>query len=119
MTSGVVSCAPETCLRTVARIMVDRRVNAVFVFETAERWGIVTDLDVAAAAVDYVGARTAGESAVAPLVTVHGDDDLEHAAALMAENAVSHLAVVDSVTGRPVGVISTLDVARAVAAEAS
>jgi len=124
MTNGVISCAPETPLRTVARIMAEHRVHAVYVFdygreddETVELWGIVSDLDVVAAAVEYLDARTAGESSVTPLVVVHSDDELEHAAALMAENDVSHLAVVDPRTERPVGVLSTLDIARVVSAE--
>jgi len=33
----------------------------------------------------------------------------------MAESGVSHLAVVDPLTRRPVGVVSTLDIARAIA----
>jgi CBS domain-containing protein len=33
----------------------------------------------------------------------------------MAESGVSHLAVVDPATRRPVGVLSTLDIARAMA----
>jgi CBS domain-containing protein len=114
MTSGVVTCSPETCLRTVARIMAERSVHAVYVFDDErEAWGLVTDLDVAAAAADYIDARTAGESAVVPLATVRDDDELAHAAALMAENAVTDLTVVDPVTERPVGVISTLDIAGA------
>jgi len=123
MTSGVISCAPETSLRTVARIMVEHRVHAVYVFdfgheddETVEVWGIVSDLDVVAAAVEYLDARIAGESAVTPLVFVHSDDPLDHAAALMAENDVSHLAVLDPHTERPVGVLSTLDIAHVVSA---
>jgi len=125
MTSGVISCAPETPLRTVARIMAEQRVHAVYVFdygheddETVELWGIVSDLDVVAAAVEYLDARTAGESSVTPLVVVHSDDALDHAAALMAENDASHLAVLDPCTERPVGVLSTLDIARVVSAEA-
>lgn len=125
MTSGVISCAPETPLRTVARIMAEHRVHAVYVFdygheddETVELWGIVSDLDVVAAAVEYLDARTAGESSVTPLVVVHSDDALDHAAALMAENDASHLAVLDPFTERPVGVLSTLDIARVVSADA-
>jgi CBS domain-containing protein len=121
MTNGVISCSPETPLRIVARMMTVHRVHAVYVIdygneddETVELWGIVSDLDIVAAAVDYLDARTAGESSVTPLVVVHSDDPLEHAAALMAENAVSHLAVLDPLTGRPVGVLSTLDIARVV-----
>ncbi len=121
MTNGVISCSPDTPLRMVARIMAERRVHAVYVFdygdeddETVQLWGLVTDLDVVAAAVDYLDARTAGESAVTPLVVVHSDDELDHAAALMAENDASHLAVLDPATDRPVGVLSTLDIARVV-----
>jgi CBS domain-containing protein len=120
MTAGVISCTPETPLRTIARLMAGYRVHAVFVFgdETAaELWGLVSDLDLVAAAWAGVDDRTAGDSAVAPLVTVAGDDELEHAAQLMAENGVSHLAVLDPETQRPVGVVSTLDIARAVADE--
>ena len=98
------------------------RVHSVFVYdygdeddETAELWGLVSDLDLVAAAWAGVDERTAGDSAVAPLVTVRSDDRLEHAAQLMAEHGVSHLAVMDEASGRPVGVLSSLDIARVIA----
>lgn len=75
----------------------------------------MSDLDIAAAAVGDVDRRTAGDSAVTPLVTVASDAPLLMAAQRMAETGNSHVAVVDSSTRRPVGVVSTLDVARAVA----
>ena len=122
MTVGLITCAPSTPLRAVARLMAEHRVHSVFVFddseeddETTRLWGIVSDLDLAAAAWVDVDAQTAAESAVTPLVTVLKTDDLRHAAQLMAESGVSHLAVVDPISGRPVGVVSTLDIARAVA----
>jgi CBS domain-containing protein len=71
----------------------------------------VSDLDIVAAA-RKIDERTAGESAVTPLVTVSSDDQLEWAAQVMAERGVSHLAVLDPRSRRPVGVLSTLDVAR-------
>jgi CBS domain-containing protein len=118
MTTGLISCSPETPLRAVAGLMTRNRVHAVYVFdygseddETTQLWGLVSDLDVAAAA-QKVDERTAGDSAVTPLVTVNTDDQLGRAAQLMAEKSVSHLAVLDPVTRRPVGVLSTLDVAR-------
>ena len=121
MTTGLISCAPETPLRAVAELMTQNRVHAVYVFdygdeddETTQLWGLVSDLDVVAAARAGVDERTAGESAVTPLVTVSSDDRLERAAQLMAEKGASHLAVIDPVSKRPVGVLSTLDVARAV-----
>jgi CBS domain-containing protein len=45
------------------------------------------------------------------------DQPLEYASRLMVDNSVSHLAVLDPVTKRPVGVLSTFDIARAVAAD--
>lgn len=125
MTSGLISCIPETPLRTVARIMADHHVHAVYVFdygreddETVELWGLVSDLDVAAGIGADLDTRTARESSVTPLVLVRSDDPLERAAQLMAEHGVSHLAVLDPLTDRPVGVLSTLDIARAVSAGA-
>lgn len=122
MTEGLISCAPSTPLRSVARLMASHRVHSVFVFdygneedETSELWGIVSDLDLVAAAWADVDLQTAGQSAVTPLVYVSRQDDLRRAAQLMAESGVSHLAVVDPDTERPVGVVSTLDIAGAVA----
>lgn len=122
MTEGLITCAPSTPLRGVAKLMASHRVHSVFVFdygqeddESPKLWGIVSDLDLVAAAWADVDDQTAGESAVTPLVFVRADDDLRHAAQLMTESGVSHLAVVDPRTRRPIGVVSTLDIARAVA----
>jgi CBS domain-containing protein len=123
MSRGVIHCEPETRLRTVARMMATYGVHAVYVFdygdeadETVELWGLVSDLDVVAAACGDIDRRTAGGTAVTPLVTVTSSQPLYEAAELMAQKGISHLAVLDAQTRRPVGVISTLDVARAIAA---
>ena len=123
MTAGLISCSPDSSLRAVAALMAERRVHAVYVFdygdeddETTSLWGIVSDLDLVAAACADVDSMTAGDSAVTPLVTITRDDALEHAAQRMAETGVSHLAVIDPRTARPVGVLSTLDIADFVAA---
>jgi CBS domain-containing protein len=122
MTVGVISCSPETALRAVARMMTEHRVHAVYVFdygdeddETIDLWGLVSDLDLVAAARADIDRRTAAESSVTPLVTVTSDDPLDRAAQLMAEHGVSHLAVLDPMTGRPIGVLSTLDLAAVIA----
>jgi len=120
MTVGVINCTPETPLSEVARIMARYKVHSVFVYgdeddETSELWGLVSDLDLVAAAWAGIDERTAGDSAVAPLVTVRSDDRLEHSAQLMAEHGVSHLAVMDETSGRPVGVLSSLDIAQVIA----
>lgn len=122
MTRGVISCAPATPLTSVARLMAEHAVHAIYVFdygaeddETVALWGIVSDLDVVAAAAAGRDGSTAGESAVAPLVTIWSSDPLADAARRMAETGVSHLAVLDPVTRRPCGVVSTLDIVRYVA----
>jgi CBS domain-containing protein len=123
MSHGVIHCAPETQLRTVARIMATHNVHAVYVFdygdesdEDTQLWGLVSDLDVAAAACGEIDGRTAGGSAVTPLLTVTSDRPLAEAAELMSLKGTAHLAVLDPRSQRPVGVVSTLDVARAIAA---
>jgi CBS domain-containing protein len=122
MTTGVITCSPETSLRDVARKMAVHRVHAIFVFdygleadENGELWGIVSDLDLVAATCGDLDSITARESAVTPLVTIRSDDRLGHAAQRMAETGVSHLAVLDAVSTRPVGVLSTLDIVELVA----
>jgi len=122
MTGGLISCSPTSSLRAVAGLMAEHRVHAVYVFdygaeddETADLWGLVSDLDLAAATCADIDSMTAGSSAVTPLVTIASDDALAHAAQRMAETGVSHLAVLDTQTGAPIGVLSTLDIARYVA----
>ena len=47
-------------------------------------------------------------------MTVSPQESLEQAVQLMDEHETAHLVVVSPDTGRPVGMLSTLDVARAV-----
>ena len=80
-------------------------------------WGIVSDLDlVAAAMVRDLADQTAGGSAATPVVMIAPHETLERAAQLMTEHGSSHLIVVEGARGLPVGVLSTLDVAAALAA---
>ncbi|HET7566728.1 MAG TPA: CBS domain-containing protein [Gaiellaceae bacterium] len=123
MSPGVISCPPETPLRVVARMMATFNVHSIFVFEHQDEddenptlWAIVSDLDLVAASRLDLDARTAGASAVTPIVSVPTTAPIHDAAELMAQHGVAHLAVVDPDTGRPVGVVSTLDIARSIAA---
>jgi CBS domain-containing protein len=115
MTVGIVACAPDTPLREVAALMARHNVHAVYVCDESDSWALVSDLDLVAAW-PVLDDRTAGNSAVTPLISIGADDSLERAAQLMMETGSTHLAVVARATGQPVGVISTLDIARAVAA---
>jgi CBS domain-containing protein len=123
MHAGVIDCSLETPLADVARTMAEERVHCVVArddglgSEAGSLWGVVSDLDlVAVASARDIDVRTAGGMAATPVVLVAPDDTVEHAAQLMTENAISHLVVVEPADGRPVGILSTLDVARALAA---
>lgn len=123
MHPGVLTCPPETSLHTVARMMAAYGVHAIVVTlpdaegESSERpWAVVSDLDVAkAAGLGHVDA-TAGGMAQTPVVTIAPDETMEHAARLFGEQEVSHLVVADADGERPVGVVSTLDLAASLAA---
>ncbi|HEY7708177.1 MAG TPA: CBS domain-containing protein [Gaiellaceae bacterium] len=120
MHEGVVTCDVDEPLTSVARTMAQQRIHCVVVWQEPatgagpELWGVVSDLDlVKVAAGEDVGGRTAGGSARTPAPMITPDETLRRAAQLMAEHEVAHLVVVDTETTTPVGVISTLDVARA------
>jgi CBS domain-containing protein len=115
MHAGVVTCAAETPLRVVARMLVEHRIHCVAVPDLEGKglaaWGIVSDLDVVSAAAGNVDGRTAGELAAGEALAISDDDMLDRAVQLMSEHRVTHLVVVGAASGRPVGVLSTLDVA--------
>lgn len=118
MHAGVLACAPETPLVDVAQLMVRHRIHCVVVLgessAEAAGWGVVTDLDLAEmAAAGTVEGSTAGDCAVGPTVVVHPGDTLRHAAQLLADNAVTHALVAKEHPARPMGVLSTFDLARA------
>jgi CBS domain-containing protein len=120
MRPGIISCGPETPLVEVARLMAAHRVHCVIVSGLSQdaagthlSWGVVSDLDLvrAAGAGEQVTAARAGATEV---VTVAPSDSLDGAAQVMGEHDTAHLVVVDE-RGQPVGVLSTLDVAGALA----
>jgi CBS domain-containing protein len=77
MSPGVLSCAPETPLRTAARMMATYQAQAM----------------------------------------IEADAPIALAAQLMSQHRVTHLVVVSPETTRPLGVVSNLDLARALAAD--
>lgn len=120
MHDGVLVCAPETPLSALAELMAAERVHCVVVAEDAEDasslWGVVSDLDlVAAATVRDLDEQTAGGSSASLALTIAPSETLQRASQLMTEHATAHLVVVEPASGRPVGVLSTLDIARALA----
>jgi CBS domain-containing protein len=120
MHAGVLTCDRDAPLSEVAETMARELVHCVVVEGGGRRdgplWGIVSDLDlVAAATVRDLDEQTAGGSAASPVVMVTAGETLERAAQLMTEHGTSHLIVTDSTRARPVGVLSTLDIAAVLA----
>lgn len=118
MHPGVVTCPSTTPLRVVARMLATYRIHAVIVFadrragEPSE-WTVVSDVDVLRASLHAeIESATAGGIAETPVVLVSPADTLDRAAGLMLENKTTHLIVVEPESMRPVGVLSTLDLAR-------
>jgi CBS domain-containing protein len=82
----------------------------VIVEQQPDEWGLVSDLDLVGAVVN--GSFTdasAGQIATTAAVRLRPGDSVTRAAQLMREYDTHHVLVVDS--GRPVGIVSTLDVA--------
>jgi CBS domain-containing protein len=120
MHRGVVTCGTETPLAKVAQMMAAHRIHSVVVWSEPEEadeegtlWGVVSDLDLARAIAAGEAGSTARALASAPLVTVEVNESIRRCAELMVAHGVAHLVVVKR--GRPVGVISTLDLARLLA----
>ena len=121
MHPGLITCRADDPLRTVARLMSTYRVHAVFVTarredEEGSRWGVVSDTALLRASREgSLDGTTAGEVAETPVLSVSSANELDAVAELMVERGVSHVVVVERHTKRPLGVLSTLDVARALA----
>ena len=123
MHDGLVSCTPDTPLRTVARLLAMHRVHAIVAFPHhhpdaghVSAWKVVTDLDLADAASRLdLDRRTVADVESGPVRCVQPDQPLATAVQTMLANRISHVIVVDRAHGRPVGILSTLDVARALA----
>ena len=113
MHHGIVSCPPAAGLREVAELLARNRIHCVVVTDDGGTvWGIVSDVDL----VRGLGSRvplTAGNLAALEGIAVAPEDELHRAAQLMGEHDVSHLIV--RAGGAPVGILSSLDVARAAA----
>ncbi|MBD0338830.1 MAG: CBS domain-containing protein [Thermoleophilia bacterium] len=117
MHEGVITCDRDAPLSEVARLMSEESVHCVVVAGAEGLpWALISDLDLtAAASVRGLIGQTAAATAATPVVTVRPDETLERAAQLMTEHGISHLVVAEPGGSHPLGVLSTLDIARAAA----
>lgn len=121
MHPGVIDCPPQTPLREVAGLMADNQVHCVVVDGLSRGphggeqlvWGIVSDVDLMRAAASGRMEEQAGTAAATEIVTIELGAAVEQAAQTMAEHDCSHL-LVTGPDGRPRGIVSSLDVTRAI-----
>jgi CBS domain-containing protein len=121
MRHGIVGCTADAPLSEVARLMSEHRVHCIVVGRLAVDghgtrflWGVVSDLDLVRAAANRED-LTAGEIAATEPLSASPSDSLADVARVMGEHDVAHLIVLDEREWEPIGVISTLDLARAAA----
>jgi CBS domain-containing protein len=123
MASPIRTCAPSLPLAAAVELIAGERVHSLAVVEPAAAEGgegrlvgIVTDLDLLAAAIEGASeGLTVGDVAADPALTIGADEPLPEAATLMLERGARHVVVVDPATAQPVGIVSTLDLLRAIA----
>ena len=118
MHGEIVTCSPAARLTEVAEAMTEHEIHCVVAIDEGPRgadddrlWGVVSDLDL------LRGLRSTADLDAGNLVdldvaTVSPEEPLGSAADTMVRRRVAHLVVVAE--GHPVGVVSTLDIARAV-----
>ncbi len=121
MHPGILSCEPDATLTDVAMMMATHHVHCVAVVGISHEepecfvWAIISDLDLVRAGIANGGDVSARALAVQPIVVVDPAMPLREAAREMLAHGVSHVVVADPAAKRPIGVLSTLDVAGVIA----
>jgi CBS domain-containing protein len=121
MHPGILGCEPDTSLSEVAQIMATHHVHCVAVVGISHEepecgvWGVISDLGLVQAGIRDGDATTARALADQPLVTVEPTVPLREAGELMLAHNVTHLVVIQAGTGRPIGILSTADIAGVIA----
>lgn len=132
MTTGVAAVTPDTPLKDVARLLVERRISGVPVVDAdGVVLGVVSEGDFLLKEArggtghrtfwsrllgrephaDLELATTAGDLMTSPAITIEASRSLHAAAAVMARRKVNRLPVVEA--GRLVGIVTRADVVRA------
>lgn len=114
MHTGLITCPADATVAEIAQAMAHEGVHCVIVADSDGRrpWAVVSDLDLMGALVAG-GEAPAASLAGTDVVMVAPSAELAEAARMMSEHQVGHLIVVDPATAHPIGIVSTLDVARA------
>jgi CBS domain-containing protein len=118
MHPGILSCEADASLTEVARLMAMHHVHCVAVMgishdRPAEKlvWGTISDLDLLRAGIRTHGDQPAGAIALQSIISVEPTMPLREAGELMLTHGATHIVVIDPNLQRPIGIVSTLDIA--------
>jgi CBS domain-containing protein len=118
MHPGILSVSPDASLTDVARMMASRHVHCAAVMGISHEhggesliWGLISDLDVVKAGSEPESGQTAATLAQEPLISVEPSTPIREAARLMLSHGEAHVVVINPGTQRPIGMLSTLDIA--------
>jgi CBS domain-containing protein len=114
MTQNVATIHPDDTLQTAARIMHDRDLGFLPVYEGTELIGVLTDRDlVVRMLAEGMNPNTmlSRNLLTTPVVTCFEDQSVDDAARLMHENQIRRLVILDRKTKQLVGVVSLGDLA--------
>lgn len=115
MAKAVITAKPGTTLDTIATLMTEHHISCVPIVDDTDRpTGIVTKLDLIECRAD--GRATAREAMMPHAMTLPADATVARAATLMAHEGFHHVLVVDA-QRTLIGVVSTFDITRWVAAQ--
>jgi CBS domain-containing protein len=121
MRPGIMSCPASAPLLHVAREMAAHHIHALVVADDSAEasegeprvWGVVSDMDLIRGVMSGIDGKVARDLARTEAVSVEPTASLMDAVGLMSTYDVAHLVVAED--GRPVGIVSTLDIAGALA----
>ena len=108
--NAIHSCSSFATVPEMGRLMASHHSHALIVWQAGgARWGVVTDVDVAFAALCRPGVVADDLARHAP--SIAEDASLLRAITVMREQRTPHLVVIDSASERPTAVLSALDIA--------
>jgi CBS domain-containing protein len=110
MNKGLVTCSRDAGLREMGRLMASHHIHSLVVsLGDPARWALVSDVDIAQAAIGRPEATA--KDLAAPATGISDEATLIRAIEVMREQRTSHLIVTDVESGHPTGIISALDIA--------
>jgi CBS-domain-containing membrane protein len=114
--NGILSCAPDAPLAEVAELMAVNRVHAIVIADdTGAEPPVISDQDlIGALATGHFDELTARDVAGTEALSLPTTETVARAAQLLSDHRVSHL-IVRNERRYPVGIVSTLDIASAIA----